>query len=152
MAIGNNVDIKLTKTNQLWDISLTDDDDLEGIESTDTAIDISLFTDKRVDSSEVQTAELRRGWIGNLFNGVIEYEIGSKLWLIYQSRNTNETANRGIYFIKDSLQWLIEDDLADDIEVTANRTVNNIEFDIKIIRKDSEIERIFTLWENSQWL
>lgn len=152
MALNNNIDIKLTKTNDYWDIFLDNSGDLEGVNSIDTAIDISLFTDKRADKSEIQASELRRGWIGNLFNAIIDYKIGSKLWLIYQARNLQLTANKGVDFIKDSLKWLIEDGLVEDIKVSANRTIDNIEFNLRIIRKDNEIERIFILWENSQWL
>lgn len=78
----------------------------------DTAIIISLLTDRRADSSEVSPVELRRGWFGNLIlRNIINdssIELGSKLWLLYQARQMQNTINFARNASNEALIWLVE--------------------------------------------
>ena len=69
----------------------------------DTGLTMSLFCERRPDASEVPTAELRRGWGGNEV-GPEGFEIGSKLWLTYQSRKTQATLNLVIDYARTALK------------------------------------------------
>ena len=71
----------------------------------DTAITMSLFCERRADASEVPTAELRRGWWGNEV-GPEGFEIGSKLWLTYQSRKTQATLNLVVDYARSGAHYL----------------------------------------------
>jgi len=117
----------------------------------DTSLTISLFGDKRADPSEVTAAENRRGWWGNPFNtDEIDFQLGSKLWLLEQARAVPATLNKAITYAKESLQWLIEDDHAKRIQVSGTLSQNNIQLVITIFRDASVTEtRYYDLWENT---
>lgn len=115
--VDNAVDIALfSQVNGTLDISIDEYGDLAKTNDIDTAIYMSLLTDKRADSSEISLPQLRRGWWGNTLNAV-PYEIGSKLWLLEQSRRIQDTLNKAQQHITDSLNWLITDNLVKKINV-----------------------------------
>lgn len=116
----------------------------------DTALAMSLFCERRADTSEVPTAELRRGWWGNEV-GPEGFEIGSKLWLTYQSRKTQATLNLVIDYARSALQWLIDDGHLISIDVSAEFNTNGITLNIKLNRSNSATEtKSFELWENTE--
>ena len=81
------IDAKLVEIGGgLYDIQLGDDGDILTEDAFDTAIIVSIFSDRRADESEALIPEMRRGWIGNESTPGIE--IGSKLWLYEQARLT----------------------------------------------------------------
>jgi len=145
------VDLKLSKdaTTSLFDISLTDGD-FTLVDSFDTSITVALFADARAAASEVLPAELRRGWWGNQFGDDPTFQLGSKLWLIEQARNNQDTLNSAIDFAQNSLQWLVDDDHAEDVEVTGEQTSTGIGLTVKIARDQSRVDtKFYDLWENS---
>ena len=120
-------------------------------DSFDTSLTISLFGDKRADPSEVSAVQNRRGWWGNPFNtDDIDFELGSKLWLLHQARATSETLNKAIDYAKESLQWLVTDGHAQRVNVSGNLSRNNIQLVITIFRESGVTEtRYYDLWENT---
>lgn len=149
--MAENVDFKLVKgTDGIYDLEVDSDGDLKKEASFDTAILMSLLTEKRADSSEQIVPELRRGWWGNESNDVIDYEIGSKLWLLHQSKNIDETANKAVDYAIDCLQWLLDDNYLKDVIVTAVRSLSNITLNIQLVRNDNEVDqRFYELWDNT---
>ena len=147
----NNVDITLEKDSaNIYDLQI-DSGDLVSNTSFETAIQMSLLTDIRADSSEVPTPERRRGWWGNVANRTEDYNIGSKLWLLDQARNTEETLNLAIDYARNSLQWLIDDNEAENIEVTGQRSGDTIRLNIVVSRSQSQVESFFfDLWQNTK--
>lgn len=146
-----SVDLALTKdsTTSLFDVTIVNGD-FKLVDSFDTSIDVSLFADERADKSEVPAAELRRGWWGNQFGDDINFQLGSKLWLLDQTRNTQDTLNSAIDFAKKSLQWLIDDDHVENIEVLGEQTSTGIRLTVKIFRDQSRVDtKFYDLWENS---
>jgi len=119
--------------------------------SFDTSLTISLFGDKRADASEVPVVHHRRGWWGNEFNtNDPEFQLGSKLWLLHQARATPSTANKAVDYVKESLQWLIDDGHAQRVNVTSALSQNNIQLTITIFREAGVTEtRYYDLWENT---
>lgn len=116
----------------------------------DTAITMSLFCERRADASEVPTAELRRGWWGNEV-GPEGFEIGSKLWLTYQSRKTQATLNLVIDYARTALKWLVDDGHLVSVDVDAKFNNNGITLEIRLNRSNSATEtRSFELWENTE--
>lgn len=86
-----------------------------------TAIIMSLFTDLRVDAEELPLGELsRRGWWGDLFNSVVGDQIGSRFWLLVREKRTTETLNRAEDYAKECLGWLIDDGVADTIDIDSS--------------------------------
>jgi len=126
------VDIALARQDDgSYDISIDENGDLAQTADIDTAIYMSLLTDKRAASSEVTVPQNRRGWWGNVFNTDPDYEIGSKLWLLEQSRGTQDTLNKAQQYVVDCLQWLITDKYVKGIAVNAELVANGIQVNVK---------------------
>jgi phage gp46-like protein len=102
---------------------LFSDNDLETDDGLATAAIISLFSDQRAaldDPVPNQADDYfdRRGWWGDVVSPEVEGdEIGSKLWLLDRSKNTAEVLTQTNQYARDSLEWMIEDGVAADIEV-----------------------------------
>ena len=113
---------------------------------------MSLFTDKRADESEIPAPELRGGWIGNEQKQIADFEIGSKLWLSYQSRLTQDTLNDVIGYVQDSLSWMITSSIIKNILVDGTVVDNQgIIIDITFQRfDDTSFGMQFDLWENTE--
>ena len=110
-------DIKLTLSNNVFDIAI-EDGDLASEEGFDTAIYTSLFTDSRASESQVLAPENRRGWLGDLASDVEERQLGGLLWLAEQRRHNQDTLNEVIDYSRKSLNWMVEDNIAQKIEVS----------------------------------
>lgn len=94
----------------------------------ETALILSLFSDRRADVSEVSPVDLRRGWWGNLILREILndplYELGSKIWLTFQSNSEQTTLNFIKRYIQECLIWLVEKQYATSIFVTVTKETN----------------------------
>lgn len=125
--------------------------DLRGDEGLDTAVLISIFTDARIQSDELPVRETsRRGWWGDQF-GVDQDKIGSRLWLLVRVKQTTETLRLAEDYIKESLEWLIEDGVADSIAVTAEYDANKFLTALVQIKKpNGRTSRYQLLWEKQQ--
>jgi len=117
------LDIKINKTTTVWDLSFTNGD-LTSTTSLDTAVLMSLYTDYRASNSEVPEIQRRRGWWGNLVSGYPDYQIGSKLWLLYQSRLTQDTINLIKTYVYNCLSWMIDYGYITNININVTPTTN----------------------------
>ena len=87
----------------------------------ETAVLISLFTDRRVENEELPPFESEaRGWWGDLFSGIEGDETGSKLWLLNREVITQDAINRAQEYAEQSLQWLVDDGIAESVNVEAS--------------------------------
>lgn len=103
----------------LFDVRIKDGD-LESDEGLETAVTISLFTDKRVTDEELPALqESKRGWWGDMFPDVDRDQIGSKLWTLERSKRILETLRLAEDYIREALKWMIEDGIASSVKVTA---------------------------------
>lgn len=148
-------DVKLTLDEQtgLWDISLANGD-LETVESFDTSLVVSLFTDARADVSEMPIPQLQRGFWGDETNDDQTLKTGSKLWLLEQARMTSLILNRAINYTTIALNWLIANKYSQQINVTgeffAEGQRSGISLNIKIKNANSETEsKAYKLWQNT---
>ena len=151
------IDLKLTKGDkEYYDINFGSGGDFEKVEGLETSILMSFYGEKRAGEGEVVRPELRRGWLGNKINAQaitddLDYEIGSKLWLLYQARLLTETLNLAIDYVKNGFQWYIDDNIAKNIEVSGEIEQNNIRIDIVLIRNDDTIDNeSFLLWNKTK--
>lgn len=120
----------------------------------DTRLLMSLFVDKRADDSEQPIKELQRGWSGNvIISDIPDYEIGCKQWLyIEQGIATNEVAQKIKDTVRnDGLQWLIDDNLAQEVTVEAEvLDFNRIELTATVRIDENNIEeKKVNLWLNT---
>ncbi|WP_434663446.1 phage GP46 family protein [Paraburkholderia sp. A3BS-1L] len=82
----------------------------------ETAVLLSLFTDRAANPDDVipdGTGD-PRGWWGDIGE---EKPIGSRLWLLDRSKQTQEVLNNARDYINEALQWLIDDGVVASIDV-----------------------------------
>ena len=125
-----------------FDIDFADNGDFVLTEGLDTALDMSVLEQRRADASEVPRPELRRGWWGNTLNDLY-FEIGSKLWLLSQARKTQSTLNSAEDYVQNALEWMLEDDLVDDINVTAYFEDSTMFIRVDLVKQNNLIHTAF---------
>ncbi len=81
----------------------------------ETAILISLFTDRLARADDDYDGDDRRGWWGD--SGA-DYPIGSRLWLLRRRKLTLATAASAETYATEALQWLIDDGVVSSITIT----------------------------------
>jgi phage gp46-like protein len=102
----------------LWQVSspgLAEDSGLE------TAIIISLFTDRRAEPDDVlpdNSGDLR-GWWADAYPAVDGDLIGSRLWLLSREKQLPEVLGKAKEYAEEALAWMIEDGVADSVVATA---------------------------------
>ncbi len=109
------------------DFSLTDND-LTADETLESAIMLSLFVDRRADDGDVlpYSETDRRGWWADAVPSVEGDKIGSKLWLLQRSKQTADTLARAAQYAREALQWLIEDGVAERVDVESEIVAHGI--------------------------
>lgn len=87
----------------------------------ETAVFLSLFTDRRAEDGDVlPTSEQdRRGWWGDAFPVVDGDRHGSRLWLLARAKELPDTLTRAEEYAREALAWLTEDRVAERVEVAA---------------------------------
>lgn len=85
----------------------------------ETAVIISLFSDRRAQPDDVVDGEDRGGWWGDTLADVQGDRIGSRLWLLRREKQTNETLTRAREYCEEALRWLLEDGVASVVTVDA---------------------------------
>ncbi|GAB2182683.1 phage GP46 family protein [Denitratisoma sp. agr-D3] len=108
--MGHGVDMALV------DGLLAEDDGL------DTAIILSLFTDRRAEKSDTLPlgATDRRGWWADAFSTPIGDKIGSRLWLTWPGKQTAENLRNAELFAEEALAWLVTDGIAASVAVSGS--------------------------------
>ena len=145
--VTNGIDATLTEIDGgFYDISIDAFGDVATADSFDTAILVSLLTDRRADESEIAESDRRRGWIGN--ESTPGVEMGSKIWLYEQARATRTVINAVSDAARDALEWLIEDGFAIALsDVTVGATATGMTLSVTIRRPNSQVDRrFFSLW------
>lgn len=129
----------------IWDNELTVGDirfldgDLVRENALTTAVLMSLFTDRFDSNEENREDDEKRGWWGDNLSEEGDV-IGSRLWLLERAKATTDTVVLVKAYILEALQWMIDDELAVSIEVTAERHGNpngDRLFVLVVIRKQS---------------
>lgn len=86
-----------------------------------TAVIVSLFTDRRAENSDAlpDGHTDRRGWWGD---GLANDRIGSRLWLLSREKQRQVVLDRAKEYALEALQWLLDDKVAESLEVTTEFT------------------------------
>jgi len=140
------IDIRLKQgADGIFDIDLDDDGQLVLDFGFETTIALSIFGERRASDGEVSDPQFRRGWIGNLLADVPGFEQGSKSWLFKQARLNSATTSGIRNTHQDSLQWMIDDGLANTVTVTNRQNGSSIPEEISIDGNSS----FFDAWNNT---
>lgn len=111
--------------------------DVERDPGLETAILISLFTDRRADTEDVlpDVTNDRRGWWGDTDTD----KIGSKFWLLERAKLTPDILAKVNEYAREALQWMKDDGVAKDVIVDAVRTdIQTVILTIQILQPDGQ--------------
>ena len=116
--LGGDIRIKWSTGEQCADLVLDGEIDLSSDAGLETAVVISLFSDRRAGDEELPAGETRlKGWWGDSVSEIENDQIGSKLWLLYREKHLSEVAKRAKEYVEDALLWLTETRVASKVEV-----------------------------------
>jgi phage gp46-like protein len=148
--VSDKIDILLEEDeDELFDIDIDDDGDFVADYGFNTPIRMSVLTEARADEGEVNKSYQRRGWIGNETPDISNFELGSKLWLEYQSRKTVATRNAAVDHTRESVDWFVPAFL-DAVDVTGNISTTGIDIEIVPTKKSGETDKLLiSLWGNT---
>ena len=125
--LGGDIMIKWSTGEQSADFVLNGEIDLSTDAGLETAIVISLFTDRRAEGEELPSGETRlKGWWGDSVAEAEGDRIGSKLWLLYREKHLSEVAKRAKEYTEDALRWLTETKAARKVEVETELLPNGM--------------------------
>lgn len=110
------------------------------------AVVISLFTWRRAEPGD--NADVPMGWWGDSFPAVQNDRYGSRLWLLQRNKLTNQLVQTVRVYIRESLQWLIDDGVVSRIDLDIQRTgINELANSITLWRRDGPVTISFNdLW------
>lgn len=144
VAVSGAVDTtKYADLALVWDDALGNadlsvvDNDLLSDHGLTTAVILSLFTDRRAERDDVPTSgdpTDRRGWWADEF---MEHEgdrIGSRLWLLDRSKADNQVMLRAKAYVLEALDWMIEDHVVTQIDVTTALVGHVLTIDLTLAR------------------
>ena len=135
-------DIKLSWSNDSLEADVSiEENDLATHDGLETAVIISLFSDRRLEDADIlppgETS--RRGWWADQFEEVEADKIGSKLWLLNRAKSTNDIVSNAQQYCVEALQWLIDDKIAESVDVTVE-LVDSRNLFIKIEIKQPDVD------------
>jgi len=85
------------------------------------AVIISLFTWGRARPDDQLPGDERMGWWGDSYAPVQGDRIGSRLWLLARAKITQHTPKHAKEYAQEALAWLIDDGVASEVVVQAER-------------------------------
>lgn len=121
--------------------------DLLAGDDLQSAITISLFTDRLARSDDDYDDEHRRGWWAD--TGTDGF-IGSRLWLLRRQKLTTKVARKAEDYAREALEWLITDGVVSDIQIRTQIVwLQRLNMVIRYHRPDADAEdlRFYWVWE-----
>lgn len=116
--------------------------DLERDDGLETAVVISLFTDRRATAEQVPVElpqDDLRGFWGDVRPVVEGDQTGSLLWLLAREKQLPSTLSRAKQYCTEALVWLIEDQVSSRVEVATEYVATGwMGIAIDIYRPDSQ--------------
>ncbi|BFT62373.1 phage GP46 family protein [Pseudomonas moorei] len=97
--------------------------DLERDDGLETAVIISLFTDRRATAEQIPPEfpqDDLRGYWGDITNASASDQTGSLLWLLAREKELPQTLSRAEQYCREALAWMVDDLVASRIEVAAS--------------------------------
>lgn len=129
-----------------------DANDLVGEDGLETAVLLSLFTDRRAEPGDtLPDGETdRRGWWADGAPVIGGDQFGSRLWLLARSKQTPDVLDRAQEYTREALAWLLEDKIAESIDVVTafltERRGLGLTITIRRPRSDPAVFRFGQTW------
>ena len=94
-------------------------------DSLSRAVVISLFTWRLADTGDVYDGSNKYGWWGDTYPVEPGDKIGSKLWQLLRRKLTDDVIAEVEEVSRDSLQWMINDGICSNVDVSVERSEIN---------------------------
>lgn len=142
------MDIAIILKDDLFQLNV-ENGDLQADQGLETAVIISLFTDRRVAAQDLPVGQLsQRGYWGDMFPEVPNDKWGSKLWTLEREKITDALLPKAEAYCNDALAWLITDGIAKDISVSASLdTSKRLILGITITKPNGDENKFGYLWD-----
>jgi len=114
----------------------------------ETAVAISIFTDRRANDGDEVEGSNKRGWWADSYK---DTKIGSRLWLLGRRKATAQTLKEAKEMVEECLAWVIEDEVAEEVVVEnewASTDPNRMNMLVQLIKPD---ESVLTFKFNYAW-
>lgn len=114
--------------------------DLARDDGLESAVLVSLFTDRRATVEQIRAGEDPtdlRGWWGDYQPTVEGDRTGSLLWLLRREKQTPETLERARKYATEALAWMIEDRVASRVELTTEYVRDGVMGILAVITRPS---------------
>ncbi len=124
--------------------------DLATDDGLETAVILSLFTDRLAEEDDVipDGTNDRRGWWADAYPDIPADKIGSRLWLLHREKQLQTVVLRAQEYAQEALAWLVEDGIASAVRVTASIVRNGVlGLDVEIDRPMQPAARFQFAWE-----
>jgi len=117
-----------------------EDGDFKADNGLETAVLISLFTDRRVEPEELPPGlEDPRGWWGDAISEEPNDRIGSRIWTLDRGKITVENRNKLKEYALEALLWMKDQGIASKIETSVVIIQNErLDLSVKIYRPEGE--------------
>lgn len=135
---------------RFFDLAL-EDGDLATDEGLETAVILSLFTDRRAEPDDPlpDGTNDRRGYWADAYN---DRPHGSRLWLLRREKERGAVLRRAKTYAEEALAWLVEDEVASEVVVEATNLRRGVlQLRVEIRRGEREaLERQYEyVWQNA---
>ncbi|NVF16005.1 phage GP46 family protein [Vreelandella maris] len=136
------MDITLDWLDQALDVALIDGD-LATDDGLRTAVALSLLCDRRAEPDDIipDGTDNRRGWWADAIADEDGDRWGSRLWLLGREKELPEVRRRAEAYAREALDWLLEDGVATEIDVTAETLDRDVLW-LKVIIKRGDGSRL----------
>jgi len=126
--------------------------DLKADDGLETAVLISLFTNRRVTEEELPLFITdKMGWWADEISEIEDDPIGSKIWVLERAKILPDTAARLEGFAQEALNWLIEDGIAESIQTLSEIIANErIDLEIRIFRPPGDDIPFKFIWDGQE--
>ena len=110
---------------------------------------ISLFTWRRARRDDDLPGDERMGWWGDAFLKTRNDKIGSRLWLLSRAKLTTVTLLQAQDYARESLQWLLDDKVANTVNVRAIRGgLYGLDLLVEIEQSEAQVDlRFNNFWD-----
>ena len=142
------IDLKITQnTSGSFDISF-ENGDFKSIDDLESALLMSIYYKQRASEDLVQVPQYRQGHFTDLFNTDTNYQVGSLAWYFSEQRKITEqnTSLLEDTIKNDGLQWLIDDNIVDDVSVEATISNSQITLNIALKPKNEQNSKYYQLF------